>query len=132
MVQKFLDALRSDPKARELVKAIPAPKNDQEAAEAYVRIAKELGFDLTADEIQAGLKGMEQAQKTQSEKVTLDMDDLANVAGGADERCDSTFDKGEWCWFSDSCSYLISFYPDQAVFTERESDASDSSDDSFY
>ncbi len=62
MIQKFLDMMRNDPKAHALVKGIPVPKNDQEAAESYVKIAKELGFDLTADEILTGLKDMEQAR----------------------------------------------------------------------
>ena len=135
MVQKFLDAVRNDPKAKELIKSMPVPKNDAEAAEGYVKIAKELGFDLTADEILAGLKGMEQAQKAESDKVSLDDVDLENVAGGKDERCGSTFEPGEWCWFSDSCDYVISYYPSEnskLVYTERESDVSefDNDDDS--
>lgn len=44
MIQKFLDMMRNDPKAQALVKGIPVPKNDQEAAESYVKIAKELGL----------------------------------------------------------------------------------------
>ena len=50
MVQKFLDAIRKDPKAKELIKAMPAPKSDAEAVEGYVKLAKDLGFDLTIDE----------------------------------------------------------------------------------
>jgi len=110
MIQKFLDALRNDPQAKELMKAMPAPKNDQEAAEGYVKIAKELGFDLAADEILAGLKGMEQKQKAQADKVALDAGDLDNVAGGANPGCDDTHSPGEWCWFTDSCSFVISYY----------------------
>lgn len=112
MVQKFLDAVRNDPKAKELIKSMPVPKNDAEAAEGYVKIAKELGFDLTADEILAGLKGMEQAQKAQSDKVSLDDVALEHVTGGVQmPDCASTYESdGEWCWFSDSCSYIISYY----------------------
>ena len=110
MVQKFLDMVRNDPKAKELVKALPAPKSDAEAVEGYVKLAKDLGFDLTFDEIKAGLKGMEQAQKAQSEKVSLGDADLESVAGGANDGCDDTHTDGEWCWFTDSCSYLITFY----------------------
>ena len=82
MVQKFLNMVRNDPKAQALVKDIPVPKSDQEAAESYVKIAKELGFDLTADELMTGLKDMEQAQRTQSDKVSLDDTALEHVAGG--------------------------------------------------
>ena len=93
---------------------MPAPKDDTETAECYVKITKELSFDLTADEILTGLKGMEHKQKAQSDKVSLDDADLENVAGGVgDPRCSETFDEGEWCWFSDSCSVVISYYDDQ-------------------
>ena len=121
MVQKFLDMVRNDPKAKELVKALPAPKSDAEAVEGYVKLAKDLGFDLTFDEIKAGLKGMEQAQKAQSEKVSLGDADLESVAGGANEGCDDTHTDGEWCWFTDSCSYIITYYgSDQNSQTIKE------------
>ena len=110
MVQKFLDAIRKDPKAKELIKAMPAPKSDAEAVEGYVRLAKDLGFDLTIDEIKAGLKALEEGQKNESDKVALDVDDLENVAGGANDGCDDTHVPGEWCWFTDSCSYIITYY----------------------
>ena len=121
-VREFLDAVRNDLRAQEMMKAMPAPKNDMEAMESYVKIAKELGFDLTSDEILAGLKGMTQEQKAQTGKVSLDDADVENVAGGAgDPRCADTFDQDEWCWFSDSCSYLISFYDDQPANAPLES-----------
>ena len=31
------------------------------------------------------------------------------VAGGADG-CADTYQDGEWCWFTDSCSLIISYY----------------------
>ena len=114
MVQKFLDAMLHDPKAKELIKAMPAPKNDTEAAEGYLKLAKDLGYDLTIEEIIAGLKTLEQEKKTQSAKVALDMDDLENVAGGANDGCADTHSPGEWCWFTDSCDYVISFYGDDS------------------
>ena len=140
MLQKFLDAVRSDPKAQELISAMTTPGSDGEAAEAYVKIAKVLGFDLTADEILAGLKDLEQKQKEQSDKISLDDHDLENVAGGANPECDDTHVPGEWCWFTDSCSYIISLYASpppvnkckmseiEDGFDNRFSDFSDSDD----
>ena len=110
MIEKFFDTMRNDPKAKELVKAMPVPKTDEEAVEAYTKLAKELGFDLTADEIKSGLKAMESSRKAQSDKVSLDAEDLENVAGGANLGCSDTHSPGEWCWFSDSCSVIINFY----------------------
>ena len=105
--------VRNDPKTKELVKALPAPKSDAEAVEGYVKLAKELGFDLTFDEIKAGLEAAENGRKAVSDKVSLDDADLENVAGGANEGCDDTHVPGEWCWFTDSCSYVISYYGDE-------------------
>ena len=110
MVQKFLDALRNDPRAQELIKDMPVPKSDEEAVACYAKLAKDLGFDLTTDDIKSGLKAMENDRKAQSDKVSLDADDLENVAGGANEGCNDTHSDGEWCWFTDSCSYIITYY----------------------
>ena len=110
MLEKFFDTIRNDPKAKELIKAMPAPKSDAEAVEGYVKLAKDLGFDLTIDEIKSGLKAMESSRKAQSDKVSLDAEDLENVAGGANEGCDDTHSQGEWCWFTDSCSIIITYY----------------------
>ena len=120
MVQKFLDMVRNDPKAKELAKALPAPKSDAEAVEGYVRLAKELGFDLTFDEIKAGLKDLEDGRKAASDKVSLDDADLESVAGGANEGCEDTHTPGEWCWFTDSCSVIISYYGDEDVAIAKQ------------
>lgn len=124
MTEKFFDAIRNDPRAKELIKAMPAPKDDTEAAESYVRLAKELGYDLSFKEILQGLKSFEKAQKDKSDKVVLDAEDLENVSGGANPGCDDTHNQGEWCWFTDSCSYLITYYDDV-----KKPDGQTSSDD---
>ena len=120
MVQKFLDALRNDPRAQELIKDMPVPESDEEAVACYAKLAKDLGFDLTTDDIKAGLKAMENDRKAQSDKVSLDADDLENVAGGANEGCNDTHSDGEWCWFTDSCSYIITYYAPQDEVWEDE------------
>ena len=121
MVQKFLDALRNDPRAQELIKDMPVPKSDEEAVACYAKLAKDLGFDLTIDDIKAGLKAMENDRKAQSDKVSLDADDLENVAGGANEGCNDTHHDGEWCWFTDSCSYIITYYaPKDEVWEDED------------
>ena len=80
MLQKFLDAVRSDPKAQELISAMTTPGSDD------------------------------------------------------------THVPGEWCWFTDSCSYIISLYNSpppvnkckmseiEDGFDNRFSDFSDSDD----
>ena len=120
MMQQFLSLISSDPEARAMVRSMPVPKNDREAAEGYVLIARELGFDFTVEEIAEGLKTLAASRKLASDKVSLGEDALDNVAGGADhpELCKDTFNDGEWCWFTDSCDSLISDYSD-GLETER-------------
>ena len=112
-MNNFLAQMKNDPRAKELLKALPAPKSEEEALAGYQSVAKQLGFDLSQNEIQAALKAMAQEQKEKTDKDAMEDADLESVAGGGqDERCSSTFDRGEWCWFSDSCSYVISHYDD--------------------
>ena len=116
-INGFAAAVRTDPKANELIRSLPVPKSDAEAIQGYQQVAKALGFDMTGDDIVAALKVMEADQKAATAKVSLSDDALENVAGGYDgeefgELCNSTFKKGEWCWFSDYCAYVINDYDD--------------------
>lgn len=119
MAKDFLDVIRNHPNLKELLKDLPAPKNDREAVAQYRKIAKDLGFDLSPDEIFASLKALEKEQREKTDKVALDGTALDQVAGGAPgdnygSLCGSTFVEGEWCWFSDYCSAVISNY-DQVI-----------------
>ena len=118
-VKDFLKALNENPKAKELIKAAKEPANAEEAAALYADIAEKAGICVSKETIQEFLKNKESRQQEVTAKAeglvkaALGEDDLESVAGGGqDERCSSTFDKGEWCWFSDSCSYVISYYDD--------------------
>ncbi len=115
MAKDFLDAIRNNPNLKEQLKDLPAPKNDQEAVAQYQKIAKDLGFDLSADEIFTSLSALEKEQREKTEKVALDDSALENVAGGAPgdyygSICADSFQEGEWCWFTDSCAVVISDY----------------------
>ena len=61
---------------------------------------------------------LEEAADTVRE--ALDDEALDAVAGGTEYEkqnaaCDTTYDKGEWCWFSDSCSVVINYYDDSST-----------------
>ena len=95
------------------------PENEEETISAYLGLAEKLGYSLTAEEIRAGVKALAQEQRSKTEKAVSDMEKapldeetLEAVSGGEKgdyhpETCDSTFVEGEWCWLSESCSYLI-------------------------
>ena len=119
-VKEFLELVKNDPKGKELAEKLGRPKNDTEAIDGYLRIAKELNFSLTEEELTEGLKNLMRERKTQSEKITLDAEDLDNVAGGYhDPKCSDTYEtEGEWCWFTDSCTLFINNYYENSYYYE--------------
>ena len=121
-ISKFLKTLNQDAEAKELLRNQPKPASDEEAAAAYVCVAEKMGFSVTKEEMLNSLKGLELIQRMKTGhseadvKKALDENDLEQVAGGGeDPRCLDSFSPGEWCWFSDSCSYIITGYGDEAV-----------------
>ena len=58
----FLQELKTNARAQEIIAAMPIPKDEKEAAEGYVRLAAELGYSLTAKEILAVSWEMTKAQ----------------------------------------------------------------------
>ena len=125
-VKEFLKILNTDPKTRELLRQTKEATSAEEAADQYVIIAKKLGMNLPKDQILTFLKNEEKFQKqrtSSADKVVLSENEMNVVAGGTgpeifDDQyeadtvgfCASSFKRGEWCWFSDSCSTLINFY----------------------
>ena len=130
----FLKELQSSPKAKELTAGMKTPESEEETARVYTDLAKKLGYSLTAEEIQKAAKVLAEEQRSKTakaidsmEKTPLSEDALEAVAGGegdgnreaiGNSGCDSTHSPGEWCWFNDSCSYLIWDYSDP--YTEDE------------
>lgn len=86
--REFLTALRSDPRAAELLGDKPQPASEEEELEAYVKIAGDLGFSLTAQQIVDGAKAMAEEQLAQTARAEqlaaedLDLEELERVAGG--------------------------------------------------
>ena len=112
-IRKLLDAVRTDPRAKELLGNLAAPKKVSDVVDGYAAAAKALGIDITKEEIHAGLKAIEDEQRAstaKAEKEALSDASLDAVAGGENGACESTAQKGEWCWASDSCAVLINFY----------------------
>ena len=113
-IKALMEAVKNDTKAMEMVKALGAPKNDEEAVAGYLKVAETLGFSITKEELYEGLKAIMAEQKAASdftaEKISLEEAELEHVAGGTNGACSDTYTDGEWCWFTDSCSLIISYY----------------------
>jgi hypothetical protein len=103
-----------------MMKAAKEPPNMEEAAAQYAEIAEKAGISVTKEAIQELLEEKEKVQQAATAKAesavkeALDPEDLDQVAGGKDPRCADSFNRGEWCWFTDSCSYVINSYSDQS------------------
>lgn len=86
--RKFLMALRSDLRAAELLGEQPQPANEAEELETYVKIARDLGYSLTAQQIADAAQAMAQEQLAQTEETEelvaeeLDPEELEKAAGG--------------------------------------------------
>ena len=129
-IMQFLKALKTDPRAAELVKGRATPRNDQEAIASYAELAQALGCSLSKEEITEALSAMvrerkEKTAKTESEigKLVIHEEALDQVAGGAidfmpdgsperadKKACSATYDSGDWCWWTDMCDNLIDLY----------------------
>ena len=120
-VRDFMNALRNDPKARELAKDMKQPETAAETAECYVQLAQAMGYHLTGKDMLEGLKALEQEQQERTAKadrkvgkIALADDDLDVVTGGYNAfpaACAKTYKEGEWCWMTDSCARLVADYP---------------------
>ena len=115
--KEFFEKLASDPKAQELFVNKEKPNTPEEMIKAYADAAKELGFDLTADEIAEFIKEKEQEIKSGTDIVAkaikkLPDENLESVAGGGHEKCIDTFKDYENCWWTDGCDVVFNHYKD--------------------
>ena len=114
---KFLRELRTNEKAKELLQGMEKPKNKDDAIKAYAEVAKELGEDISAEDITQALKEIEAEIHQKTEAVSANMidledDDLEDVAGGATPLpssggCGLTQKILDMCWKNDVCSVGI-------------------------
>ena len=114
---KFLRGLKTNEKAKELLQGRETPKNRDDAIKAYAEVAKELGEDISAEDITQALKEIEAEIHQKTEAVSANMidledDDLEDVAGGATPLpssggCGLTQKILDMCWKNDVCSVGI-------------------------
>lgn len=115
-VAAFLDAVKANEKAKEFL-AGKQPQNEEEKIEAYVALAKDLGYELTAADFSAFIAEAEQDRKAgtaaaAAEVEVLPDDDLGTVAGGAKghSKCQDTYQNKENCWYTDGCDNFFVYY----------------------
>ncbi len=117
----FLEALKTSPLAKQKLQDSDPPKSEEEKIAMYLALAKEIGFDLTTEDLKAYLLNREQSlrKKTdaQAQEIQkLDDDELAQASGGVNKRsaCKYTYSYSDDCWINDKCDRLNVFYPDSS------------------
>ena len=116
-VKRFLNEMKTDPRAAALVKPMEVPKSDAEAAEVYLRLAGLLGFHITREDLADYISEQSQRQQARTaraeSRISMDESDLESVSGGFTIKtnpCEETYTSGEWCWWNDSCYEVINIY----------------------
>ena len=80
----LLDAVRTDPRAKELLKDAAEPRSEEDMIRLCADIAPKLGFDITEDEIRAGVEAwtQERMKKTAADVEKLSDKDAEKASGG--------------------------------------------------
>ncbi len=117
-VGKFMEALRDDPRAKELMNSIDVPDEEEKGVDAYLELANKLGSSISREDLLSWKQEKEKECVSRFEKAeagmmeAMDPEEMSMAAGGKRGYpvCESTFHKGEWCWFTDACKHVINSY----------------------
>ena len=119
-VQTFLNAIKTDPRAKELLEKTAKPMTGEDVLMVYVSVAKELGINVTEEELKDYLQKMVEQRKEKTGVQTkavekLADDELIGAAGGnhyyENDKCNDTYQSAENCWYNDGCDNTVNFYP---------------------
>ena len=105
--KKFFEEVIITDKAKQLISSLEQPKTPEDFPLAYSKIAKELGIELSDEEIRASFDEKLKGSITESE---IDDDEMAQFTGGLNQNCASTYVDRENCWWSDGCDYYMNVY----------------------
>ena len=105
-VKELIKAVKTDPKAKELLQGVSEPKSEEDMIRLCVEVAPKLGFDITADEIRAGVTEMERErrEKTSAGIEKLSDEDAAKASGGicwTGEDAPDGHELGCWLFYHD-------------------------------
>jgi len=117
-VKAFLNSLRINSKAKEMISSMPEPKDTEGRIAAYAKIAKELGFEVTEDDLREFAAAKEKKLQEKSDAAAAEIEELSpeelgEVAGGGDHSdCKDTYKDKENCWVNDGCDIINNHYSD--------------------
>ena len=116
----FLEELKTNPKAAELLKNREKTKNEEEKILAFAEAAKVLGYDLTPVELAEYLKAatVDRQAKTDAQAAAvqkLSDSEAESVSGGKTPHevvtgCKFSFEQEENCMYFDACDQNYQSY----------------------
>ena len=115
-IRAFQEALKDNPTAQEMVRNTPEPENMEGRCRLYAKIAEQLGFDLTEQDLAEYVEEMQRrrSERTEAEAEKIEQlpeDELDEVAGGGDHpECKDTYKDKENCWSNDGCDLVYHKY----------------------
>ena len=115
-INQFIEQIKSDPDAQELLKKYPKGSSREDEIKAYTEIAGQLGYTFSEAELKEAVDEkrklrMEKTEETASQIQELSDEVLDQVAGGKDHKeCKNTYKDREDCWKSDSCDWIVNLY----------------------
>jgi len=115
-ITKLMDELKDNPKVQALFDNAADPETLEEEVKVYADAAKELGIDVTEDELKEYVQKVEAEQKAKTEAdaasvAELDAGSLEKVSGGK-EICTFSYKDKENCWRQDGCDIIFIKYHD--------------------
>ena len=118
-IKAFINAIATDPKAKELLKGTAQPEDLDAEIRIYADIARQLGYDVTEEELKAYLEKFTGPLKERTEEAVAGIQELPDetlehVAGGTKEHdnCKDTYRNYENCWVNDGCDSIYHKYSD--------------------
>ena len=114
--EKFLKELDSNEKALARLKELGSLTGEGEELREAAAIARETGYDVSAEELEELLKDMKKTVAKTSDKAAdgvekLNPEDLDRMAGGGDhDKCEETYKDNENCPYHDRCAKLLNMY----------------------
>ena len=122
---RFIDDTSKDQELLEKIKALGIGDGEVTVA-FFARVAKEFGYDFTAEELEAESKARQEAGIEVVDGAELNDEELDRIAGGqclyndecefvfhyykSDPECSSTFNHLDHCAAVDKCSVIINYY----------------------
>ena len=122
--KKFFEELIKTDEAKAIFATMGKPESDAEIVAAYIDVAKKLGVELTAEEVNEYLAAVGNISYGE-----LDDEELEQLVGGRDySECFISYKQKQNCWFLDACDGL--FIPYNGYLCDNQN-ANPATDDNF-